>query len=335
MKRGVFMKYKKLTALLVSAALLLSGCSGLKKEQNQVYTDTLFDTVVRIEILDRADEEVLKGCENICKKYHAMFSNKIEDSEISRINSAGGNPVEVSDETVTLLRKAIYYGDLSNGAFDVTIAPVSNLWDFHAEAPALPAPEAIYEAASHVDYKNILIDGNTVRLLDPYASIDVGGIAKGYIADILKKYLKEQGVKHAVINLGGNVLAMGSRLDGSDYNIGIQKPFDMTGEPITSVRISNKSVVTSGTYQRYFEADGKLYHHILDPNTGYPCENNLTSVTIITNSSLTADALSTTCFLLGYDKSMRLIEQLDNVDAVFITNDNKIHYSKNFQHKLK
>ncbi|WP_286153069.1 FAD:protein FMN transferase [Sporofaciens musculi] len=329
------MKYKKLTALLVSAALLLSGCSGLKKEQNQVYTDTLFDTVVRIEILDRADEEVLKGCENICKKYHAMFSNKIEDSEISRINSAGGNPVEVSDETVTLLRKAIYYGDLSNGAFDVTIAPVSNLWDFHAEAPALPAPEAIYEAASHVDYKNILIDGNTVRLLDPYASIDVGGIAKGYIADILKKYLKEQGVKHAVINLGGNVLAMGSRLDGSDYNIGIQKPFDMTGEPITSVRISNKSVVTSGTYQRYFEADGKLYHHILDPNTGYPCENNLTSVTIITNSSLTADALSTTCFLLGYDKSMRLIEQLDNVDAVFITNDNKIHYSKNFQHKLK
>ena len=335
MKRGVFMKYKKLTALLVSAALLLSGCSGLKKEQNQVYTDTLFDTVVRIEILDRADEEVLKGCENICKKYHAMFSNKIEDSEISRINSAGGNSVEVSDETVTLLRKAIYYGDLSNGAFDVTIAPVSNLWDFHAEAPALPAPEAIYEAASHVDYKNILIDGNTVRLLDPYASIDVGGIAKGYIADILKKYLKEQGVKHAVINLGGNVLAMGSRLDGSDYNIGIQKPFDMTGEPITSVRISNKSVVTSGTYQRYFEADGKLYHHILDPNTGYPCENNLTSVTIITNSSLTADALSTTCFLLGYDKSMRLIEQLDNVDAIFITNDNKIHYSKNFQHKLK
>ncbi len=329
------MKYKKLTALLVSAALLLSGCSGLKKQQTSVYTDTLFDTVVRIEILDRTDEEVLKGCDNICKKYHAMFSNKIEDSEISRINSAGGNPVEVSDETVTLLKKAIYYGDLSNGAFDVTIAPVSNLWDFHSETPAPPAQEAIYEAASHVDYKNILIDGNTVRLLDPYAAIDVGGIAKGYIADILKKYLKEQGVKHAVINLGGNVLAMGSRLDGSDYNIGIQKPFDMTGEPITSVRISNKSVVTSGTYQRYFEADGKLYHHILDPHTGYPCENNLTSVTIITNSSLTADALSTTCFLLGYDKSMRLIEQLDNVDAVFITNDNKIQYSKNFQQKLK
>ena len=328
------MKYKSLTALLICAVLLLSGCSELTKGHNQVYTDTLFDTVVRVEILDGVDEDVLKGCENICQKYHSMFSNKIEDSEISRINSAGGNPVEVSDETVTLLRKAIYYGDLSNGAFDVTIAPVSNLWDFHAETPAPPMPEAIYEAASYVDYKNILIDGNTVRLLNPNAAIDVGGIAKGYIADILKQYLQDHGVKHAIINLGGNVLAIGSRLDGSDYNIGIQKPFDMTGEAITSVRISNKSVVTSGTYQRYFEADGKLYHHILDPRTGYPCENTLNSVTIITNSSLTADALSTTCFLLGYDKSMRLIEQLDNVDAVFITNDNKIRYSKNFQQKV-
>ena len=318
------MKYKRLVPLLISAALLLSGCSELTKTQSQVYTDTLFDTVVRVEILDGVDDDVLKGCENICKKYHAMFSNKLEDSEISQINNAGGNPVEVSDETITLLKKAIYYGDLSNGAFDVTIAPVSNLWDFHAETPAPPSPEAINEAVSHVDYKNIFIDGNTVRLLDPYAAIDVGGIAKGYIADILKNYLNEHGVKHAIINLGGNVLAMGSRLDGSDYNIGIQKPFDMTGEAVTSVRISNKSVVTSGTYQRYFEADGKLYHHILDPHTGSPCENSLNSVTIITNSSLTADALSTTCFLLGYDKSMRLIEQLDNVDAVFITKDNKI-----------
>lgn len=328
------MRYKRLTALLMSAALLLSGCSGLAKKRNQVYTDTLFDTVVRIEILDAADEDVLKGCQEICRKYHSMFSNKIEDSEISRINSAGGNPVEVSDETVTLIKKAIYYSDLSNGAFDITIAPVSNLWDFHAETPAPPAPEAVNEAVSHVDYKNILIKDNTVQLLDPYAAIDVGGIAKGYIADLLKKYLKEQGISHAIINLGGNVLTLGSRLDGSDYNIGIQKPFDTTGEPITSVRVSNKSVVTSGTYQRYFEADGRIYHHILDPHTGYPCENNLNSVTIITNSSLTADALSTTCFLLGYDKSMRLIEQLGNVDAVFITNDNKIRYSKNFQQKL-
>ena len=237
----------------------------------------------------------------------------------------------MSKETIKLIKKGIYYSEMSDGAFDITIAPVSSLWDFKAETPSVPSPEAIAEAVSHVNYENIIIRDNTVKLADPQAGIDLGAIAKGYIADRIKDYLEEEGVRHAMINLGGNVLAMGSKLDGSDYNIGIQKPFDETGEPITSVKISDKSVVTSGIYQRYFKADGKIYHHILDPNTGYPCENNLYSVTILTDSSLTADALSTTCFLLGYDRGMKLINQLDNVDAVFITNDNQIHYSKNFQ----
>ena len=325
------MKYKRLTALLSASILLLSGCSGLPRERSQTYTDTLFDTVISVQIFDSVDEDVLKGCEKLCKKYDSMFSNKIEDSEISRINSAGGNPVEVSKETIKLIMKGIYYSEMSDGAFDITIAPVSSLWDFKAETPSVPSPEAIAEAVSHVNYENIIIRDNTVKLADPQAGIDLGAIAKGYIADRIKDYLEEEGVRHAMINLGGNVLAMGSKLDGSDYNIGIQKPFDETGEPITSVKISDKSVVTSGIYQRYFKADGKIYHHILDPNTGYPCETNLYSVTILTDSSLTADALSTTCFLLGYDRGMKLINQLDNVDAVFITNDNQIHYSKNFQ----
>ena len=325
------MKYKRLTALLSASILLLSGCSGLPRERSQTYTDTLFDTVISVQIFDSVDEDVLEGCEKLCKKYDSMFSNKIEDSEISRINSAGGNPVEVSKETIKLIKKGIYYSEMSDGAFDITIAPVSSLWDFKAETPSVPSPEAIAEAVSHVNYENIIIRDNTVKLADPQAGIDLGAIAKGYIADRIKDYLEEEGVRHAMINLGGNVLAMGSKLDGSDYNIGIQEPFDETGEPITSVKISDKSVVTSGIYQRYFKADGKIYHHILDPNTGYPCENNLYSVTILTDSSLTADALSTTCFLLGYDRGMKLINQLDNVDAVFITNDNQIHYSKNFQ----
>ena len=325
------MKYKRLTALLSASILLLSGCSGLPRERSQTYTDTLFDTVISVQIFDSVDEDVLEGCEKLCKKYDSMFSNKIEDSEISRINSAGGNPVEVSKETIKLIKKGIYYSEMSDGVFDITIAPVSNLWDFKAETPLVPSPEAIAEAVNHVNYENIIIRDNTVKLTDPHAGIDLGAIAKGYIADRIKDYLEEEGVRHAMINLGGNVLAMGSKLDGSDYNIGIQEPFDETGEPITSVKISDKSVVTSGIYQRYFKADGKIYHHILDPNTGYPCENNLYSVTILTDSSLTADALSTTCFLLGYDRGMKLINQLDNVDAVFITNDNQIHYSKNFQ----
>nr|WP_307999165.1 FAD:protein FMN transferase [uncultured Merdimonas sp.] len=327
------MKYKKLAALLTVSVLILSGCSGLPSQRNQTYTDTLFDTAISVRIYDAADDSVLKGCEKLCKKYDSMFSDKREDSEISKINQAGGSPVEVSDETITLIKKSIYYSKLSGGLFDITIGSVSSLWDFNSEAPAVPDAAAIADAVSHVNYKNIMIRDNTVRLLDPYARLDVGAIAKGYIADRLRDYLEEEGIHHALIDLGGNIIAMGSKLDGSDYNIGIQEPFAKTGTPVTSVKLSDKTIVTSGVYQRYFKDGDKIYHHILDPSTGYPCENNLYSVTIITDSSLTADTLSTTCFLLGYDKGMNLVNQLDNVDAVFITNDDQIHYSKNFQHK--
>lgn len=325
------MKYRRIIAILAAFMLLLSGCSMSKKQENQTYTDTLFDTVIKVQILDSVDSEVLEGCKELCQKYDTMFSNRIEDSEISRINNAKCNPVEVSDETLTLIKTGIYYSELSDGAFDITISPVSMLWDFKSESPSVPSQETIEEAVSHVDYHNIVIEGNTVQLTDPQAGIDVGALAKGYIADRLKEYLQEEGVEHALINLGGNVLAMGTKTDGSDYNIGIQKPFDETGEPVTAVKIADESVVTSGIYQRYFEQDNILYHHILDPRTGYPCENNLYSVSIITDSSLTADALSTTCFLLGYEKGMELINQLDDVDAVFITDDETIHYSDNFQ----
>lgn len=328
------MKSKRLIALLASATLLLSGCStSLSKKKELTYTDTLFDTVISVQILDPAEESVLNGCKKLCQKYDLMFSSYNEESEISKINSAGGAPVEVSPETAALIKKGIYYSELSGGAFDITIGPVSRLWDFKSGEHIIPDAGAIAEALSHVNYENIMVSDNVVTLTDPAAAIDLGALAKGYVADRIRDYLEKQGIKRAFINLGGNILAMGTKPDGSDYNVGIQAPFKDTGEPITSVKVADKSVVTSGTYQRYFEADGKLYHHILDPRTGYPCENTLTSVTIITNSSLTADAFSTTCFLLGYDESMKMISQMENVDAIFITNDNKIHYSANFQQK--
>lgn len=324
------MKRKRLLALAMSAVLFLSGCTKLGNKRDLTYTDTLFDTVISVQILDPADEEILKGCEKLCKEYDAKFSRTNEDSEISRINKAKGKFVEVSEDTITLIKKGIYYGDLSDGAFDITIGSVSKLWDFHSEHPSLPSGKKILSAKKRVNYKNIVIKDNQVKLTNSKAALDVGAIAKGYIADRLKEYLEANGIRHALINLGGNVLAMGTKTDGSEYNIGIQRPFDEAGEPITAVKVADKSVVTTGIYQRYFEKDGKIYHHILDPSTGYPCENNLSSVTIITDSSLTADALSTTCFLLGYEEGMKLVNLLDNVDAVFITDDNKIHYSENF-----
>lgn len=328
------MKLWKTRSLAGAAAavsfFLVSGCAAVSSEP-MTYTDTLFDSVISLQIYDSRDQDILEGCRELCQKYDVMFSRTNEESEVSRINNAQGNPVEVSPDTATLVKKGLYYGKLSGGAFDITIGSVSKLWDFKSEDPAPPDPAAIAAALTHVDYKKVVVEGNTVTLQDPAAALDLGAVAKGYIADRLKDYLEGEGVRHALINLGGNVLAVGDKPDGSSFNIGIQKPFDESGIPLTSVRIDDKSIVTSGTYQRFFERDGSLYHHILDPASGYPCNNGLASVSIITDSSLTADALSTTCFVLGPEKGMSLVNQLENVEAVFVDTDSQITYSNNFQ----
>ena len=320
---------KKLSAVLTASALLLTGCSGAKistqTDQDLTYTDMLFDTVIKIQILDPADESILDGLKKLCEKYDTMFSATNTDSELYKLNHANGQPFTVSSETANLIQEGIHYSELSGGAFDLTIEPVSALWDFKADKPTVPSSDAIAQAVSHVDYTKVDIQDNTVTLEDPEAGIDLGAIAKGYIADQVKTYLKKQGIKHAIINLGGNVDVIGTKPDGSKYNIGIQKPFDESGEAITSVQLKDQTVVTSGIYERYFKKNGKLYHHILDPRTGYPCENNLYSVSIITDSSTKADALSTTCFLLGYEKGMELIQSMDGVKAIFITDDEKVH----------
>ena len=320
---------KTLSAVLTASALLLTGCSGAKSstqtDQDLTYTDMLFDTVIKIQILDPADESILDGLKKLCEKYDTMFSATNTDSELYKLNHAKGQPFTVSSETANLIQEGIHYSELSGGAFDLTIEPVSALWDFKADKPTVPSSDAIAQAVSHVDYTKVDIQDNTVTLEDPEAGIDLGAIAKGYIADQVKTYLKKQGIKHAIINLGGNVDVIGTKPDGSKYNIGIQKPFDESGEAITSVQLKDQTVVTSGIYERYFKKNGKLYHHILDPRTGYPCENNLYSVSIITDSSTKADALSTTCFLLGYEKGMELIQSMDGVEAIFITDDEKVH----------
>ena len=161
-------------------------------------------------------------------------------------------------------------------------------------------------------------------MTDPQASIDLGGIAKGYMADCLKKYLENEGVKSALINLGGNILTIGSKSDGSSFRIGIQKPFDEKNATLTSVLAFDSSVVTSGSYERYFELNNQIYHHILDTRTGYPCNNNLASVTILSKESLTGDILSTACFALGVADGVELINSLDDIEAIFITTDYKI-----------
>ena len=163
-----------------------------------------------------------------------------------------------------------------------------------------------------------------MTLTDPKSAIDLGGIAKGYMADQLKEYLLGEGVTSAIINLGGNVLTIGEKPDGTSFNIGIQKPFDKQNATITSVQVKDSSVVTSGSYERYFKLGDTIYHHILNTETGYPCDNGLLSVTILSKESIDGDALSTACFTLGLEEGQKLIESLEDIDAIFVTDDYEI-----------
>lgn len=304
-----------------------SGCTGSSSEDSIKTTGMYFDTVISIEVWGSTDDTILTHCKDLCKEYEQLLSRTIDTSDISRINSANGAPVEVDVRTAEVIEKGLYYSRLSKGDFDITIAPLSELWNIEENPGNIPDQTAIEEAKSHVNYKNVILENNTVTLKDPKAAIDLGAIAKGFIADKLKDYLTSQGIEHALINLGGNIVAIGSKTNGENYHIGIQKPFDGQSSAITSVDIRDKSVVSSGVYERYFKKDGKVYHHILNPFTGYPYDNHLLQVTIISDLSADGDGLSTTCFALGLDKGSALIESLDGVKAIFVTNDYNLHYA--------
>lgn len=307
--------------MILFLSLPLTGC---KKAESISCNGFFFDTIIKVTIYDSNQEELLSSCMKLCEKYEALFSRTIKTSDISRINENGGRPVTVSDDTIDILQKAISYGELSDGLFDVTIAPASSLWDFKSDTPALPDKNELKEAISHIDYRTIQISGNTVTLLDSKAQIDLGGIAKGYIADRMKSHLISKGVEHATINLGGNVLTIGGKPDGTPFHIGIQKPFDERNSILTSVDVTDRSVVSSGSYERFFTLDGQLYHHILNPRTGYPVDSGLSGVTILSDSSVDGDALATICFALGQEKGMALIRSLDGVDALFVDTNGKV-----------
>ncbi len=313
---------KKILALSCIFILMLSIlCSCTNKTSTPVKkTGFFFDTVITITLYEENASELLTNCFDIAQKYEKLFSKSIDTSDVSRINSNPGNFVEVDRDTIELLEIGKKYGDFSNGSFDISIGKLTDLWNFGTRNTA-PAPEEINTLLGF-SYKNIEISDSKVKLLTDKEKIDLGGIAKGYVADKIAEYLRSEGVNKGLINLGGNILALDSN---EAYNIGIQKPFSDDGEVICALKLKNKSVVTSGNYQRYFTENDKLYHHILDVKNGYPVNNDLNAVTIISNASVDGDALSTIAFSLGLEEGMKFIENLDDTEALFITKDNKIH----------
>lgn len=290
--------------------LLLCGCNSGETENSE--TRFLLDTVCTV-TADCGDD-IINGAFSLCEDLERTLSKNVKDSDIYRLNNTEGF-VSVSPDTLKTVERALYYSELSGGKFDITIAPVSALWDFKNQV--VPDRNEIAEALKNVDYHSVEIKDGGISL--DGKQIDLGGIAKGYIADKATEYLKENGVKKALINFGGNICMIGQ------YNIGIKKPFD--DSVIASIEIKNKCAVTSGIYERYIEKDGKTYHHILDPKTGYGVENELAAVTVIGEKALDCDALSTVCMLLGAEDGLEIINRTADTEAVFIDQDGGITLS--------
>ena len=345
--------FSMFTASLILCQAVLSGCSTQTKSVENTAADSQepisstaikLNTAVTVTIYDSKDRDLLTECMNLCDKYEKVFSRTDADSELYKLNHRKLTPAEgtedtyqVSDSLAELVSEGLDYSELSKGAFDIAIEPLTSLWDFTAEDPQVPKDSLIQAALPKCDYHNISVDKdkNEITLKTDDTAIELGAIAKGYIADRLKDYLVSQNVKSAIINLGGNVLCIGGKPDNSAFKIGIQKPFADRSETIAVMDIKDKSVVSSGIYERCFEQDGTLYHHLLNPKTGYPYDNGLIAVTIISDKSVDGDALSTTCFALGLEDGMKLAESLDDVQAFFVTSDYEIHYTKDFQKKIK
>lgn len=298
---------KFLILLLCFSLCLLPSCAAEKENSD---TRILMNTVVTITA--RCSQDTISQAFELCSELENKLSRTVEGSDIWEINNSDSF-ASVGNEALFLVDKSLQYSRLSNGRFDITVCPVSGLYDFSSET--LPTAEDISAALSKVDYRKIQIDGNKVALTD--GSIDLGGIAKGYVADRVVQFLKEKGVSEGIVNIGGNVYCF-----GKEATVGIKKPF--SNELIATVKGKEGTFVTSGIYERYIEKDGRIYHHIIDPATGYGVENDLAGVTVIGNSSADADALSTVCMLLGSSEGISVIEDIPDTEAVFVKRDGTV-----------
>ncbi|GIM28446.1 FAD:protein FMN transferase [Clostridium polyendosporum] len=288
-------------------------------------------TVISQRVYGEKAEIAAVKVEEEMKRLESLMSFFLESSEISKLNKAAGkHEVELGCEALYVLNRAKYYSKICGGTFDITIGPVAKLWGIFTDHAKVPSKKDINKALSFTGYKDITINNGlgTAKLEKDGQSVDLGAIAKGYAADRAIEIYRQHGIKSAFINLGGNVLVLDNKPDGSPWNIGIQNPLLQRGQCLGAVKAVDKTIVTSGDYVRYFEKENVKYHHILDPRTGYPANSGLISTTIVSEKSIGADALSTAIFILGLKKGIKLINSIKDMEAIFITKDKEIYVTE-------
>lgn len=321
---------KSLIAVILCAVIVfgivsydfISGRSSCEK------TSVAMGTVVTVKLfgfgakndLDKIETEI-NGLEN------SVLSWRKEGSDVYRINKGSGTQVSVSPDTVKIIGQCIDISDDCGGVFDITIGNVTKLWDFGGNNQRLPSDDEIKTALGNVGYKNVSISGNAVQIKKGQ-SLDLGAVGKGFVCDKIKELLDKGRTKSAVVSVGGSLLIYGNRT----FSIGIINP-DNDKQSMGTLKLKDTCVSTSGNYEKYFEQDGKRYHHILNAKTGYPATSEFKSVTVVCESGLISDALSTVCYIAGYRKSVEILKKFD-AEAVFIFNNNAVRVTDGLSGKF-
>lgn len=333
-----------LGVLVLMLGLVLAGCSNEKEVElrKQAYEDTefLMGTYVSLRIYNEGKEDVLEDGFNVVRELADKITGETVESDISKINAAAGDhAVVVSEPVYELLKIADSYSDEMDGQFNYAIGSITKLWRIGFDDARKPSQEEIDQALLAIDFTEVTFNDEeqSVYLPNEAMALDLGAIAKGYIADQVRDLFEEEGITSAIIDLGGNVFVMGGSpsRDGEVWRVGIQDPLGVRGSSVGSTVQSDRSIVTSGIYERYLEVDGQLYHHLMDPKTGYPFDNEIAGVSIISEDSVDGDTLSTLVFGLGVEAGLDYINSRDDVDAVFITKDNKVYLSEGIKNNFE
>lgn len=311
---------------MTTAVIFSSGCSLESKYDCEFFA---MDTVMTINAYGSKSESAVKAAQNEINRLDKLLSVQKENSEIFKLNQS--KKMTVSEDTLTLITRSKELYTLTDGAFDISCEPLIREWGFYSGLEnKVPSQKAIETALEGIGAEHIKIENSTVTL-DSNTSLDLGGIAKGFASHKAAAILKENGVTSALMSLGGNIRAVGSKPDGESWSVAVTDPDDNT-KSIGTLKISDKAVVTSGGYQRYFEENGQIYHHIIDTKTGYPADSGLKSVTVVSEDDTLADALSTALFVMGLEKSGKFYSENSSLfGAVFITDKGEIYVTDNLK----
>lgn len=314
--------WKKLAALLLAG--VLSGCSAPSEEMQQPVERSLFamNTYMTFTAYGEDAQEALQEAEECIQQVEGLWSVTDENSEIYQANHSGGQPVTVSEETAEIISFALELAQRTGGALDPTIYPVLTAWGFTTNSKQVPSQQQIDQLLEQVGYDRVQLNGSELTVPDGM-ELDLGAVGKGYTADLVTEILRRHGVTSALISLGGNIQAIGSRPDGSDWRLGIRAPWESGNLGVLTV--SDAAVVTSGGYENYFDDEqGNIYWHILDPSTGYPADSGLQSVTIVGREGKMCDALSTALFVMGAQSAEQYWRENGGFEMLLVTDSGEI-----------